>query len=260
MNLEPTDLDCGEHIGYLVVGHGTRQVTGQEQLRQVAQQLARIMAPAPVASAFLELARPSIVEGVQELARRGVSQFVTIPVLLFTAGHALDDIPQGVQRAAQELGLINLGQSNSLELHPAIIRLSALRFYGTLGNKGISHSVGLAMIGRGSSSVDATEKMLQFVSQRFQAVPVQFSTVGFVAVQKPTVCDALDQLESSDCEILVVQPHLLFEGILVQQIREAVSLRQSKSSRTWLVTPTLGSDESLALALAEVAREVTFRS
>ena len=114
MNLEPTDLDCGEHIGYLVVGHGTRQVTGQEQLRQVAQQLARIMAPAPVASAFLELARPSIVEGVQELARRGVSQFVTIPVLLFTAGHALDDIPQGVQRAAQELGLINLGQANSL--------------------------------------------------------------------------------------------------------------------------------------------------
>ncbi len=245
-------------MGYLVVGHGTREIAGQLQLLDLAEKLASLLAPAPVQPAFLELASPSIHDGVKQLANLGVEQFVTIPVLLFTAGHALEDIPLAVNDAAQRNGITSIGQSASLELHPAIVQLSAARFQESLGcfEPGHSNSLGLAMIGRGSGSTSATQAMHKFTELRLQQIPVSYCLTGFFAVQKPTVPETLDQLERCGCDILVVQPHLLFEGILMNQLREEVRQRQVNSPHRWVITRTLGGDSALALALAEVARQM----
>ena len=73
--------------GWLIVGHGTRSERGQAEFRQVARQLAENLV-GPAEHAFLELAQPTIAEGVQRLAERHVREIVVVPLLLFTAGEA----------------------------------------------------------------------------------------------------------------------------------------------------------------------------
>lgn len=118
----------GSSLGFLLVGHGTRNRSGQAQLWSVFRDFAAEMAPAACELAFLELAEPDIAMGVQRLAERGVTRLVTVPVLLFSAGHAQRDIPHATDEAAQAFNVQVAGQSESLECHPAVVRLSAQRF------------------------------------------------------------------------------------------------------------------------------------
>jgi sirohydrochlorin ferrochelatase len=158
---------------------------------------------------------------------------------------------------------------SSLCLDPAIVALSAERFHQSIAPLGEvdQRSVALALIGRGSSSTEATSAMLQFTEQRVQATPVGWYSTGFIHAQRPTVDEALDGLAATGLPWLVVQPHLLFEGELVEDLRREVEYRQSFSkSQRWLITGTLGagictaaetnstpSDARLAAALCKLA-------
>src|SRR5688500_8451642 len=105
-------------LGYLLVGHGTRDAIGQAEFLQLAKLVAE-RASVPVEPCFLELAQPTIEEGLQRLAQRGVQRVLIIPLLLFTAGHAKQDVPEAVAAFAAPLGIEVLGQTAALENHPS---------------------------------------------------------------------------------------------------------------------------------------------
>ena len=112
------------------------------------------------------------------------------------------------------------------------------------------------MIGRGTSDQTALDAMRHFSKLRIEGseVPIQGSGTGFFAGGRPTVDELLGAAESSGVKTVVVQPHLLFEGELIEQLRQKVeTLRIRNPSQRWLVTMPLGSDTALAetfLALA----------
>ncbi len=275
-------------VGYLVVGHGTRSRSGQDQVRAVFAQMTQLPGPCslrdlPAELAFLELAEPDIPTAVERLYQAGVRQLVIVPILLFSAGHAQNDIPEAVESAANRFGISLSRQCSSLCLDPTIVALSAERFHCALskssplsqspdasfltGSKHLSsdslrsdsQSIALALIGRGSSSDEATAAMLQFAELRTQATPVGWSSVGFIHAQRPSVDEALDGLSATGLPLLVVQPHLLFEGELMNELRSEVTYRQSFSpSQKWIITETLGAsvqsgDARLAAALCQLA-------
>jgi sirohydrochlorin cobaltochelatase len=259
-----------ETTGFLLVGHGTRSSVGQSQLRVVHQQFASNLSPQPTELGFLELAEPTIAEACARLARRGATQMVAVPVLLFAAGHALHDIPQALEEASRRVGIRLLGQTSPLESHPSLVDLSARRFRQSacLGSEGQllcgqfcqrTHcpQVGLAMIGRGSQSPAATEKMKLFSQLRRELTPVAWMNTGFVYAQSPTVDEVLDELAAASLPLSIVQPHLLFEGDLLDSIRskvEAFALKYPQS--TWITAAPLGVDPSLAQALSQLALEL----
>ncbi len=264
----------GQAIGYLIVGHGTRNPEGQSQLRRIFSQMTQLagadgLKGRPAELAFLELAEPNIMTAVERLFQAGVQQLVVVPVLLFSAGHAQHDIPHVVEAAAERFGISLLRNCSSLCLDPTILALSAERFqqallkHGGLGVEPAIEGVALALIGRGSSSDDATAAMLQFAELRTRATPVRWSSVGFIHAQRPTVNEVLDALAATGLPWLVVQPHLLFEGELIEELRREVEYRQSLSaSQKWIITETLGStslDQRLAAALSRLALQSTVR-
>jgi len=297
-----------EQLGFLLVGHGTRRVAGQEQLRSVFADFAPQLAPHPAALGFLELADPDIPTAVAELARRGVQRLVTVPVLLFSAGHAEQDIPQAVAEAAQHWGIRSVTQVAPLECCQPILDLSARRFReavcgpecfpdaaspctneaavrtessvdsaseilvetapGCAGSSSGTCSdassgfcsghycpkVAMVMLGRGSSSPTATAEMRRFTELRMELTRVAWGQTGFIHAQSPNVTEALDALAASELPVAVVQPHLLFEGELIDNLRKEVAERQKQQpDRRWIITETLGTDASLARTLAQVA-------
>jgi sirohydrochlorin ferrochelatase len=99
----------------------------------------------------------------------------------------------------------------------------------------------LVMIGRGGSDLDAREEMHRFVAARLLRTPVAGVTVGFLAGPGPDLNDALDAAEQSGLRRIVVQPHLLYQGRLVRQVRQAVETRaMRRPDLAWFLAEHLG--------------------
>ncbi|GAB5405152.1 MAG: sirohydrochlorin chelatase [Aureliella sp.] len=270
-----------DSIGYLLVGHGTRKPAGAEQLRRVFEQLKPLLPPGRSAYCFLELAEPTIADAIEQLAQSGAQQLVVVPLLLFTAGHAIDDIPDAVAEACSRFGVKVLHQTPSLGCDPAILRLSALRFRQAVcgvtdapsSNEPFSVSpacdgrqcaashcggsfcsqAAMVFVGRGSKSADATSQMRRFAELRRNLTPVAWLQTSFLHGQEPDVTTALEALAQTDHPIAIVQPHLLFEGLLMDELRQRVAeLQRAAPERRWILVDTLGTDQALARALAQL--------
>jgi sirohydrochlorin cobaltochelatase len=250
-------------VGVLFVGHGTRNADGQAQFEHLFTQFAQCISPLRSQLAYLELAEPGIPEAMDRLiSTQGIKSVLVVPVLLFTAGHAESDIPLAVGEALKNHDVRLLGQTASLECSQGAISLSATRFRqavcpaechsGCAGN--ICSKTTWIFIGRGSSSPTAAAKMRQFARLRQVATPVQTAITAFIYGQNPPVETALDAASVLGSELVVVQPHLLFSGMLMDQLTDQVGERQRQAStQKWVLTDPLGADRKLAELWAEIA-------
>ena len=108
----------------------------------------------------------------------------------------------------------------------------------------------LLMLGRGSSDSAATEEMHEFARRRVAMTPVGAYSVGFLAMASPTVSESAAQLVKDSPRLVVVQPHFLFGGQLLDRIRKTVSqLADSYPGSRWVLARPLGPDPLLADAI-----------
>src|SRR3569833_231631 len=80
-------------IGVMVCGHGSRDPEAIEEFKAVAAGIAQRLPQYPAEYGFLEIAQPIIRDGLDRLRAGGADRILAGPGLLFSAGHAKDDIP-----------------------------------------------------------------------------------------------------------------------------------------------------------------------
>ena len=260
------DAHCSSRLGLLIVGHGTRDNLGAAEFRQTVQQVARRSDRFDVQPCFLELASPSIAEGTRQLAERGVRNIRAVPLLLLAAGHVKRDIPASLQTAADQLsdlfGSIELNQASHLGCHASMVELSTKRyleaisaFESATGGAVLPEETQLLMVGRGSQDPSATDEMRRFASCRNEQTPVASAQTCFLAMAEPSLDAALTRLGSSPWQSIVVQPHLLFRGQLLQQLNQRVKWAASQwPNKQWLVTRHLGPDPLLVDAIVQLSQ------
>ena len=241
--------------GLLLVGHGTRDRIGRSEFHQLCEAIRERIAR-PTRACFLELAEPSIEQAVHELADDGVRQVVVVPLLLFAAGHAQQDIPAAVEAAAR--GRIVTKQAAHLGCHPKVVGLSAMRFREAAERLGNAPRETLAVLaGRGSREPAATSEMIHFVRLRQHALPARQTVCGFIAMASPSMEDALRDVGNKAAAPVVVQPHLLFHGELTRHMNELVDDSQRiYPDRIWTAAAHLGPHPLLADALIDRFLEV----
>lgn len=242
--------------GLLLVGHGTRDPQGQREFLATAAQVQVQCGLFRVKPCFLELAAPTIEEGVAAAFDAGVRQLTVVPLLLFAAGHAKRDIPSAVSDAAGRYPDLQVRHvSEALDCHPALLWLSELRYRQALCGRATvpPEETALVMIGRGSSDAEATQNMRRFAELRGKRTPLARLDVGFIAAQQPTLGEALQAALASGCRRVVVQPHLLFQGELMAQVRQAAADMPCRKQEI-IVTSHLAPGWPLARAVADRAR------
>ncbi|MBL3599292.1 MAG: CbiX/SirB N-terminal domain-containing protein [gamma proteobacterium endosymbiont of Lamellibrachia anaximandri] len=84
----------------LIVAHGSRREASNEEIRRLTE---RVRAEAgdsyhSVSCAYLELADPSIPEGVERCISAGAQEVVVLPYFLSAGRHVSLDIPQEVEK------------------------------------------------------------------------------------------------------------------------------------------------------------------
>jgi sirohydrochlorin cobaltochelatase len=233
-----------ERSALLLVGHGTRSQAGTEQFLALAKRVASSLAPLPVEPAFLELQQPDIDAAVGRLATREVSRLVTLPLLLFAAGHAKQDIPDavGAALARRGLGHVEQLQMPHLGCHPAVVELSRRRMDEVLAEKTpvAARETCLLLVGRGSRDESATAEMHEFAHLRRQVQPEMHVAVAFLTMAQPLLQNQLAIVASHNFRRVIVQPHLLFQGELLAGMEEQVTqARDRHPGKEWLVTWSL---------------------
>jgi sirohydrochlorin cobaltochelatase len=286
-------------LAVLVVGHGTRKPSGQQQLKELVAQMRRIEPIWRMEASFLELAEPTIEQAIEGLSAQGFRRILVVPILLFTAAHAKSDIPDAVSEFAAKHGITVVGQTPSLGTAREVIALSNRRYIEITsqaqergcpeGHCGYGYPqacaevcpmrgksprrVALAMVGRGTSDPEALAHMRRFTELAAEQRSLAWVSTGFFAGGVPSVDELLAQaaalrptdptssISSSEfstnltCDTVVIQPHLLFEGELMDQLRARVQRwRQESPDREWVLARCLGADEALAGVFIEFIR------
>lgn len=85
----------------IVVSHGSRREASNEEVRRLAQLLSMRQQNSfdDVSAAFLELAEPSIPDGIAAAIGRGADEVTVLPYFLSAGRHVTQDIPAEVDQA-----------------------------------------------------------------------------------------------------------------------------------------------------------------
>lgn len=116
----------------LIVAHGSRRETSNEEVRQLAEQI-RTMPGLPVdevTTAFLELAEPSIPDGLEACIQRGADEVLVFPYFLAAGRHVVEDIPAEIAKVEEKYPTASIQLTSHLGLAadlPALIAASALQ-------------------------------------------------------------------------------------------------------------------------------------
>ncbi|OQX07118.1 MAG: cobalamin biosynthesis protein CbiX [Thiothrix lacustris] len=88
----------------LIVAHGSRRVQSNDEIRALAAKVGEQSGAdyAYVGSAFLELAEPSIPEGIQQCIEQGATVITIMPFFLSAGRHVVTDVPELVQAKQRE--------------------------------------------------------------------------------------------------------------------------------------------------------------
>jgi sirohydrochlorin cobaltochelatase len=256
-----TNEDC--ECGLLLVGHGTRSEIGTAQFLALADRLSRRVAPLAVEPAFLEMRQPDIDAAVGRLLDRSASRLLVAPLLLFAAGHAKEDIPASVKIALsrRSRGEVQVVQAGHLGCHEALVELSRMRmeqaeagfrvqgsgFSGGEGTGDRGQETGdrsqagcLLLVGRGSRDDAATAEMYEFARRREPPSGEIRTEVAFLAMAQPLLHQQLRKVASAGYRRVIVQPHLLFHGDLVDSLKRQVAEVAAEFPATdWTVASVL---------------------
>ncbi|WP_445368463.1 sirohydrochlorin chelatase [Methylomonas sp. BW4-1] len=99
----------------LVVAHGSRREDSNLEIRELIEQLR--LAPtrfSAIDCAFLEIAEPTIAQGLQQQIADGARQIVVMPYFLSAGRHVSIDIPEQVQRIRDVHPQIDIRIANHL--------------------------------------------------------------------------------------------------------------------------------------------------
>jgi sirohydrochlorin cobaltochelatase len=256
-------------LGYLIVGHGTRDGVGQAEFHATVVKIAAASPHVLVQPCFLELVEPTIPAAIERVVAAGVEQIVVAPLLLFAAGHAKRDVPEAIEAARHRFPHVRFVQADHLGCHAALLELSARRFLdaqpvlgantGHIGDPRSTPGGTLwVMVGRGSLDAEATAECERFKQLRQARTPVADAWNGYLAMAKPTLREILARVEAADYARIVVQPHLLFSGELLVTARELVRAAAERTpDKQWFWAEHLGPADQVAAAVVDRCRQAS---
>jgi sirohydrochlorin cobaltochelatase len=242
--------------GLLLVGHGTRHEEGQAEFRTIASKVAAALAPQPVEAGYIELNEPTIDEAFLRLVEHGAGHVRVAPLLLFAAGHARTDIPEAVSRATAMHPHVTVEFASPFGLDDRILALSQRRYREALAGRMpvLAEDTYWLLVGRGSSDPTASGELSKFAMERARRSSLPLFGHCFVAAARPTVPEGLFAAASLPVKRIVVQPHLLFRGAVLDEVTAAVARFESeRPDIDWVTTAHLGPEQEVVDAVIACA-------
>lgn len=224
----------------LYVAHGSRVKEGvNEALTFIGEVIPHISAPIQQES-FLELAEPTIMQGVAACVEQGATEIAVAPILLLTANHLNKDIPYEIEEAKKKFPKVTFSIGQALGIDGRLVSVLEKRLRET----GESYQgANVLLVGRGSSDPAVKRDLSQIAGLLQEQARLNKVSTCFLYGKGVSFEDALQQLMTEDRKTFII-PYLLFSGLLKQHIQEKISNIQNDNRAVHLCN-CLGYDEQV---------------
>ena len=242
----------------LIAAHGSRDTAGVAEFWARAEAWQRLRPDRLQAAGFLEFARPTIGEAVESLVAAGARRVVVVPAMLMAAGHVKNDVPSEIAEARVRHAGVSFHMARSLDIHPALLELCQARYReATAALTGVEPAETLLLlVGRGTSDPDANANIARVARFLWEAYGVGWASIAYAGLAAPGVDDALAVCRRSGYRRIVVQPYLLFDGVLLKRVYEAAARHAAEETGVEIVAaPHLGVHPLLLQAFEDRAHE-----
>jgi sirohydrochlorin cobaltochelatase len=247
-------------IGVMVCGHGSRDDEAIGEFAAVAAGIAGRLPQYPVASGFLEFARPIIRDGLDELRGKGVERILAVPGMLFAAGHVKNDIPSVLNEYMARHPQIRIEYGRDLDIDARLLRAAAARIEQTerISSRRVPRDETLlVVVGRGTSDPDANSNIAKVARMLWEGLGFGWCEVCYSGVTFPLVAPGLEHAVKLGYRRIIVFPYFLFTGVLVKRIYAIVDEMAARHSEIEFLKAPYLNDHPLVLdAFADRVQEI----
>ncbi len=233
-----TGRDDQPEIAVVLIGHGSRQSESNRAFEQFVADYAALRPELRLSHGYIEMAEPGMKAALRAAARTA-PRVVAAPLLLFKSNHAKTDLPAVLDELRRELPDIRFELAEVLGASPALAKLAWLRALATGLFADAGRGTTILFVGRGSRDEDATEEFFAQARLFARGADAQEVLPCFLNAARPDFSETLRGLYETAIESLVVVPHLLFAGTLVDRIETEVAefARRNPGVRTAVARP-----------------------
>lgn len=218
--MEKTATKLNRNIGILICGHGSRNKLAIEEFKELTDAIKLRLSDYEVEYGFLEFAKPSLIEGLENLRNKSIKKIIAIPAMLFAAGHVKNDIPSVLTAYSIKTG-INIVYGRELGINNSMISASCDRVRDVFKNNNFlkPSETMLVVVGRGSSDPDANSNVTKITRMIVEGLGLGWGETVFSGVTFPLVEPGLKNIVRLGYRNIILFPYFLFSGVLVSRIK-----------------------------------------
>ena len=239
-----------EKYGVMVCGHGSRDEDAVSEFLNFAKKLKNQLLQYELDWGFLEFANPVIKSGLDSLREKGIREIMSVPVMLFAAGHAKNDIPSVLNAYQAQYPELSISYGRELGIDLKLIRAAGERVKEAIeqADGDISPEETLLMVvGRGASDPDANSNVSKVTRMLWEGLGLGWAETAYSGVTFPLIKPGLEHASKLGYKRIVVFPYFLFTGILVKRIYQYTDIVSTEHPEIQFVKASYLNDHPLVV-------------
>jgi sirohydrochlorin cobaltochelatase len=235
----------------LLIGHGSRDAQGRQNVLDFAAAYQALDASRPVIPCFLELTEPTIQDGVDRCVEAGYTDISALPVLLFAARHNKFDVTNELDRARQRHPQVKFHYGRHFGITPEILdlwrdRLTQLDTPAYNPQQIERQDTVLLFVGRGASDPDANGDVYKLARMVWEGSGYDTVETCFIGITHPRLEEGFRRARLYQPKRIIVLPYFLFTGVLMKKIQDIAAQQQVQHPETEVIClPEMGIHQQL---------------
>ena len=239
-----------EKYGVMVCGHGSRDEDAVSEFLNFANKLKNQLLQYELDWGFLEFANPVIKSGLDSLRQKGIKEIMSVPVMLFAAGHAKNDIPSVLNAYQAKYPELSISYGRELGIDLKLVRAAGERIKDSIehadGDIPLEETL-LMVVGRGASDPDANSNVSKVTRMLWEGLGFGWAETAYSGVTFPLIKPGLEHASKLGYKRIVVFPYFLFTGILVKRIYQYTDIVAAEYPDIQFVKASYLNDHPLVL-------------
>ena len=202
----------------LLVGHGSREPSGNAEIEAFAEQWRQRQPEWQIDTCFIEFADVLLDEGLHRAGRKA-RRVIVVPLILNAAGHVKMEIPQHIAEARHEFPQTEFIYAPHLTACDPILAILKRKLKQAMETLDMPDPIttGVIVLGRGSSDRQANGEMAKMARWLMEEGNHPLVDLAFTGITWPRLETAVQRQIKLGMKQVVVLPYYLFSGTLVER-------------------------------------------
>ncbi|MBF0423498.1 MAG: sirohydrochlorin chelatase [Magnetococcales bacterium] len=246
----------------LLVGHGSRDEEGNEEVKEFAEYWQRQHPGRRVEVCWIEHA-PVLPDQGLERAAHDSDRVIVLPLILNAAGHVKVELPDHVQAARLKYPQVEFLLGRHLGVDERLLKLVRMRIHSAMVALDMPDpkNTGIILLGRGSSDMTANGEVAKMARWLFETTRHELVDYAFTGITYPRLETIVARQVAVGAMQIIVAPYYLFTGRLIKRIHNQVTrLKQQYPRIAFSVSGYLGINDRVVEVVEARLNEVRERT